>query len=328
MGMGQSGPERFAIGVDRGATKIRVGLVRNDGVVLKLLEEHRPLSSMQDLLDTCRHLAPAIAQLLRSPEVSALHLDGIAVAMAGVINREGVIVDSAFPPAPSWQPVPLASALRGELQTRLPVVVENDSKAAAWGEYVYGAGRGTQDMICLTVGTGIGGGLVLHGELLHGHSGFAGLLGFLSVERHGERCPCGLTGCLNDYACGTAIAKAARQALRAGQATSLAGYAEGKIDQVTCELVFRAARQGDDLARRIVWEAIDSIGIALAGLIHAINPDVIVIGGGVAEQGAFFLDRLRKTTLENLMSCYRSTPIKLAELANLAGTIGAAALLW
>jgi len=321
-------PYRYAIGVDRGASNIRVGLVRSDGKVMKLTKQKKLLLSMQDLTSAAEQLIPPIRAFLQLPDVSGLELDGIAVSMAGVINRDGQIVDSAFPPDPSWKTVDLQTMLRTEFSNDLDVVVENDSKAAAWGEYVYGAGRGSRNIVCITVGTGIGGGLILDGKLFHGNAGYAGLLGFISVDRHGERCPCGLLGCLNDYACGTAIANSARYVIQQGGRSILLKITGGNLENITSELVFEAARAGDDLAQRVIWSAADALAIAIASLLHTLNPDVVVIGGGVAQQGDFYLDRIRKTAVENSMRCYTRSPIKLAELGNLAGTIGAAALLW
>jgi glucokinase len=323
-----SQPYRYAIGVDRGATNIRVGLVRSDGKVLKLNKKKKLLLSMQDLANAAEQLISPIQELLHQPEVSGLNLDGIVVSMAGVINREGQIVDSAFPPDPNWRPVDLQAMLRTEFGGDLVVLVENDSKAAAWGEYVFGAGRGSRNMVCITVGSGIGGGLILNGELFHGNAGYAGLLGFISVDRNGERCPCGLLGCVNDYACGIAIANNAKHLIQQGGESILSKTSGGDCENITSELVFEAARAGDDLAQGVIWGAADALAITVASLLHTLNPDVVVIGGGIAQQGDFYLDRIRKTTVENSMRCYRSTPIILAELGNLAGTIGAAALLW
>lgn len=320
--------ERYAIGVDRGQTKIRIGLVRNDGKILKLVSKESQVLSMEDLTGAGEHMIPLIQQFAALPEVSAVNLDGIAVAIAGVINRDGMIIESKHPSDPSWKGYDLRDLFQKKLAIELPIVVENDSKAATWGEYLFGAGRGVDHMICITVGTGIGGGLIINRKLYHGRDGYAGLLGFISVDRFGKRCPCGMLGCLNDYASGTDIAKKARLLLEKGITSLLREFIGNSYDEITSELVFTAARKGDDLSCQIVWEAADAIGLAVAGLVHSLNPDLVVIGGGIAEQGDFFIDRVRRTMLENSFNCYANTPIKQTALGNFAGTIGAAALFW
>jgi len=319
---------RYAIGIDRGQTKIRIGLVRNDGKILKLVSKESPVLSMEDLTGAGEHMIPLIQQFVALPEVSDVKLDGIAVAIAGVISREGVIVDSKHPKDHSWKGYDLRGLFRNKLDIELPIIVENDSKAATWGEYLFGAGRGVDHMICITVGTGIGGGLIFNRKMFHGRDGYAGLLGFISVDRFGKRCPCGMLGCLNDYASGTDIGKNARLLLEKGEPSLLREFVGDSYDDITSEFVFMAARKGDELSCQVVWEAADAIGLAVAGLVHSLNPDLVVIGGGIAEQGVFFLDRIRQTMLENTIACYSNTPIRQTALGDFAGTIGAAALFW
>jgi glucokinase len=207
------------------------------------------------------------------------------------------------------------------------VYVDNDSKGAALGEFLYGAGRGTRNMVCLTVGTGVGGGLVLDGKLVHGAQGLAGLAGVMSVDMHGERCPSGAMGCLEHYASGSGIARAARTTLRAGRTSVLREDAGGNIEAVTSEMVFAAAKRGDAVATKTVRDAAYALGIAISTLLHLLNPEVVVIGGGVAEQGELFLEPVRRTVAEHTIAHYL-VPIKAAELGNMAGVVGAAALCW
>lgn len=321
-------PVRYAIGIDHGQTNIRIGLVRNDGKILKLVSKESPVLSMEDLTGAGEHMIPLIQKFVALPEVADVKLDGIAVAIAGVISREGVIVDSKHSKDPSWKGYDLRGLFQNKLDTDLPIIVENDSKAATWGEYLFGAGRGLDHMICITVGTGIGGGLIFNRKMFHGRDGYAGLLGFVSVDRFGKRCPCGMLGCLNDYASGTDIGKNVRLLLEKGETSLLHEFVGDSYDDISSELVFMAARKGDKLSSQVIWEAADAIGLAIAGLVHSLNPDLVVIGGGIAEQGEFFIDRIRQTMLENTINCYSNTPIIQTALGDSAGTIGAAALFW
>jgi len=319
---------RYAIGVDRGGTNIRVALVRSDGQIIKLLRQRVPFKIGASADEAMEPLIFLLTELLGSREASEVPLDGIGVAIGGQVNRDGVIIGIAGPRDLPWEPLPIRDLVKQGLGTSLPVIVDVDSKGAAWGEYLYGAGRDAKHMVCLTVGTGIGGGLVLDGKLFHGALGIAGHVGFISVDMHGHRCPSGVMGCVEDYASGTAIARAARHALRAGRRSALLELAGGNIEAVSSELVFEAARRGDTLAQEVVVNAAYALGIAIASLLHVLNPDVVVIGGGVAEQGDIFLDPVRRTVIEYSMPNFAQVPIKAAELGNLAGVVGAAALLW
>jgi len=323
-----SASTRYALGVDLGATNLRVGLVGSDGEVLKLLRHRVAGGKLCNVEAVIQQLVRLIQRVMASPEASGLALDGVGIGVGGQVNRQGEIIGTAGPREQHWEKVPFRALVKQELEMDLPIYVDNDSKAAAWGEYLYGAGRGTNCMVCLTIGTGVGGGIVLDGKLFHGASGLAGHLGFVSVDMHGQRCPSGVMGCVEHYASGTGIAYAARQALRSGRSSKILELAAGDVNAVTSEMVFEAARGGDSLARETVANAAYALGIAVASLIHALNPDVVVIGGGVAEEGDIFLEPVRRTVAQFSMLNYAHTPIKLAELGNVAGVVGAAALCW
>ncbi len=318
---------RHAVGVDRGASNVRMGLVRNDGTVVKAVQEWDPFHSMDEVGASIVRLTHMLLGFLALPELQAVSLDGVGVVIAGNINRRGEMIGHVGPRGVPWTPVPVQALVQQSVGASLPVRVDNDSKGAAWGEYLYGAGRGTRNMACLTVGTGIGGGLVLDGRLIHGAEGLAGLVALISVDMHGERCPSGAMGCVEHYASGSGIARAARRALHHRRESTLRADARGEIEAVTSEMVFAAARRGDALAQETVLNAAYALGIAICSLLHTLNPEVVVIGGGVAEQGDFFLEPVRRTVSEHSIPHY-VVPIKVAELGDLAGVVGAAALCW
>jgi glucokinase len=317
----------YAVGVDRGASNVRLGLVRDDGNILKVVKEWDPLHTVDDLGPAVHRLLPLLQHFLALPEVQAVPLDGIGVVISGSTNRQGEVIGHVGPRGVPWQVVPAKAILEQGVGLHLPVHVDNDSKGAAWGEYLYGAGRGTRNMICLTVGTGIGGGVVVDGKLVHGARGLAGHAALVSVDMHGECCPSGVMGCVEHYASGSGIARAARSALRTGRESALLVDAKGDIEAVTSEMVFATARSGDVLAREIVFNAAYALGIAISSLLHVLNPEVVVVGGGVADQGELFLDPVRRTVIDHSIPNFL-VPIKAAKLGNLAGVVGAAALCW
>ena len=318
---------RYAVGVDRGASSVRLGLVRSDGRIVKVVKERDPCGSMAGPGSAILRMMEMLQYFLTLPEVQAVPLDGVGVVAAGIINHHGKMIGHVGPRGEPWTPIPVQALVQQAVSDRLPVYVDNDSKGAALGELLYGAGRGTLNMVCLTVGTGIGGGLAVDGKLVHGARGLAGLAGIMSVDMHGECCPSGAMGCLEHYASGSGIARAARRALQSGRASALLEDADGDIESVTSEMVFAAARRRDDLAGETVRNAAYALGIAISTLLHLLNPEVVVIGGGVAEQGDLFLEPVRRTAAEHTIAHYL-VPIKAAELGNLAGVAGAAALCW
>jgi glucokinase len=318
---------KYAIGIDRGGTNVRIGLVSSTGEILKLVKQQMPMRALEDMVSTGELLLPLITDFMKLPEAENKRVCGIGVSMAGVINQKGEVVDSCFPHVSESYPIPLQATLYKGMGRAYPVLVENDSKAATYGEYIFGAGVGTQNMVCFTIGTGVGGGLILNGKLFHGHSGYAGLLGFISVDLHGIRCPSGVIGCLDAYACGTVIRRDAQSALREGQSSILMDVCKGKIEDIGSEMVFEAARSGDKLSKRIIEDNAYALGIGIASILHIINPELVILGGGVVEQGEIYLDAVRSTVRRYALRCYANTPIKLAELGNLAGVVGAASLI-
>lgn len=317
---------QYAIGADVGGTNIRAALVSSEGKILKFIRRREVMTGELDLETRLIRLAGMIRKVLGSPEAAGLTLKGVGVGSGSLVSVDGEIAGHNGERDPNFKIIPFKALLEKGLPPALPVFVDNDSKAAAWGEYLFGAGRGTAHMVCLTVGTGIGGGIVIDGKLLHGARGFAGHLGFVSVDMHGPRSRAGVKGCIEDYASGTAIAKAARAALHTGRKSLLVEMAGGDIETVSSDQVFDAQAAGDALAGEVIREAAYALGIAVSTLINTFNPDVVVIGGGVAERGDVFLEPVRETVLEYALRPMCRTPIKAAELGNLAGVFGAAGL--
>jgi len=206
-----------------------------------------------------------------------------------------------------------------------PVFLLNDASAAALGEHRMGAGRGLDNLIYITVSTGIGGGLVINGQLYNGTDGCAAEIGHMTILVDGPLCKCGKRGCLEALASGTAIARMARERLAAGGKSCLAELTRGKIEDVTAELVAEAARRGDALALSVIDEAARYLGIGLANLVNIINPQMIIIGGGVSKMGAMLFRPARKSMKEHAFKLpARTVRVVRPRLGLDAGLFGAA----
>lgn len=309
-----------AIGIDLGGTKTVVALVNSSG---KILGQTRLATAAKEGPEAVAGKISGVARdlLQRAGRPTA----GLGVGVAGQVDTAGQAV--RFAPNLGWHEVPLQAILQQQLG--LPVVLLNDVRAATWAEWLFGAGRGCDDLVCLFVGTGIGGGVVSGGRMLVGSSNSAGELGHLTVELHGPPCHCGNRGCLEAIAGGWAISRRAREAVaddpRAG--APLQAMANGQKDGLTAELVARAAHAGDPLASRIVAETAEALIAGSVVLINAFNPGRLIFGGGVIEGlPELIRDIDRGVRARALRASCEQLKVLPAELHNDAGVIGAAAL--
>lgn len=303
-----------AVGVDVGGTKIAAGVVDASGAVLARIRAETPPAGGDAVTG-------AIARVARELSARAGGPLPVGVGAAGIVDADGWMRYS--PNIAGWDDVPLAERLRAQLD--VPVAVHNDANVAAWGEYRAGAGRAASGtLLMLTVGTGIGGGLVQDGRLVRGASGMAAEFGHIVVSEGGPRCGCGNHGCLEAMASGTAIGRLACEALDAGGASPLLR----REDLPTGKTVTAAARQGDAFAREVLARAGFWLGVGIASLVNALDPEVVVVGGGAMQAGELLLGPARESYLERLMGrAHRtSAPVVEAELGDDAGLIGAALL--
>jgi glucokinase len=310
----------LSIGVDIGGTKILAGVVTEDGEIVRTARRATPRHDAKDVLDL---VADVVAELVgQTPEP----LDGVGVGVAGLVDAGRSIV--YFAPNLKWSQVPARALL--EASTGLPVVVENDGNIAAWGEYRYGAGRGTTDLTLVTVGTGIGGGIVINGQLFRGAHGVAGEIGHINAVPDGRPCGCGRHGCLEQYASGNALVRDARAlaAERRGEAGVLLSLGDGTPEGVQGVHVTEAARAGDPVAMEAFTQVGAWLGRGLADLAAVLDPEVFVIGGGVSDAGDLLLASARQTLADKLIGQQnRPAPlVRVAELTNNAGLVGAADL--
>ena len=308
----------LAIGVDIGGTKVAAGVVDDEG---KVIDTTRRLTPGHDVRETEDVIAEVVAELSARHEVSA-----VGIGAAGWIGADRATV--LFSPHLAWRNEPLRDALAEAIG--VPVVVENDANAAAWAEYRFGAARDARVAVMVTLGTGIGGGLVVSGILYRGAFGVGCEYGHMSVVPDGRRCACGNRGCWEMYASGTALARDARELadIAPVSAHRLMQLANGDPDQLTGPLVTQAAREGDPAAVEIYTAMGRWLGRGLANLAAVIDPTVFVIGGGVSEAGELLLVPARQAFSESLTGRgFRPiADVRLAELGPEAGLVGAADL--
>ncbi len=306
----------LTIGVDIGGTKIAAGVVDVAG---RLLAKTRRETSAADPEAIETAVADAVAELRAKHEVAS-----VGVAAAGFIDAQTGSV--LFAPNLAWRNEPL----RTDLQQRigLPVSVENDANAAVWGEYRFGAARGVADVVLVTVGTGVGGGLVVNGELVRGRVGLAGELGHIQLVPNGIPCGCGNFGCWEQYASGNALERMGRELLASDQATGLREACAGHPEQLEGPMITAGAMAGDAAAIGLLAELGDWLGKGMAQIAAVLDPALFVIGGGVIEAGELLLKPAQAALVAGLTGrAYREPPqVVAAALANDAGLIGAADL--
>ena len=281
--MGGAEAQRCIVGVDVGGTNVVVGTVQADGGELYGL--HQESTRVKDGADAVvaqiaslvkRSIADARRALGRPPEIM-----GVGIGSPGPLDtKRGVVL---LTPNLGWRNYPLRD--RVGAATGLPATLDNDANCAIFGEWWRGAAEGARHVIGFTIGTGIGGGIVLDGKIYHGASDIAGEFGHMTIDPAGRRCGCGNYGCLEAYASGPAIAARAREGVEAGIQSRLAEYVRGDLDAVTAQVVYEAARDGDEHAQEVVKETARLLGAGIASLINVFNPEVVVICGGVTRAG-------------------------------------------
>ncbi len=306
----------LACGIDIGGTKIAGAVVDEKGEVLAEERIDSPATDPEAIEET---VAGLVQKLAEDHEITA-----VGVGAAGFVDaaRSTVI----FAPNVAWRDEPL----RAELEKRLdlPVVVENDANAAAWGEFAFGAAHDVDDMLMVTVGTGIGGGIVADGELFRGAFGAAAEVGHVRVVPQGRVCGCGNRGCLEQYSSGTALVRDTRALLDRPEAADLLKRAGGDPAAVSGRMITEAAQEGDEFARERLADLGRWLGEGVASLVAVLDPAAVVIGGGVVQAGELLLEPTRDAFVKELTGRGHRplAEVRPARFGNRAGVIGAADL--
>jgi glucokinase len=319
------GQDTWALGVDLGGTKVEIAGVDADGAIRLRLKEPTNVEGGPDgiVAQTARLARQLREQGPASPPV------GVGVGVAGQITADTGVV--RFSPNLNWHEVPFRDQLHQALG--LPVVITNDVRAATWGEWLHGAGQGVEDLICLFIGTGVGGGVVSGGRVLSGCTNTAGELGHMTTDLNGPICTCGNRGCLEALAGGWAIARRAQEAINDDPATGVALLKAAGLTgpvapaDVTARVVADAARAGDSLARLIVDEVARALIAGVVGLVNAFNPCRLILGGGVMEGLPELLERIdRGVRRYALSAASEALEVLPARLRTDAGVVGAGTL--
>lgn len=312
----------ICVGVDIGGTKIAASAVSEHGRILHQARRETPAQSPDDIVAAVAEVVADLQQQLGDGQP----VEAVGVACAGFIDRAGDVV--VFAPNLAWRDEPLRERL--ETAIDLPVVLANDANAAAWGEFRFGAARDVEEMVLITLGTGVGGGIVSEGELVVGAHGMGAEVGHMRMVPDGHRCGCGNKGCWEVYASGTALVREARELVAGGSphAGALSDRCDGDPSKLTGMMVTEVAQEGDPAARELLEDVGRWTGEGLASLTAILDPALLVIGGGVGAAGDLVLGPARAAFARHLTGRgHRAvTPIVLAELGNEAGMIGAADL--
>lgn len=312
--------QSFTVGVDLGGTKIKTAVVDRKGQVLT---SHKcPTGADRPADEVVQDIVASARTCL---EKAGVPVEALGIGIAGQVDTEAGILHSS--PNLNWTfPFPLQRKLEEGL--RLPVIITNDVRAILWGEWKHGAGQGVEDMIVVFVGTGIGGSILSGGRVITGDQGSAGELGHTMLVAGGRACHCPGVGCFEAYAGGWAIAERTQEAVRADEeAGALLIDLAGSIDQITGETLDKAFEQGDPLARHLVEETGFYLGAGLTGLINALNPRCLVLGGGVIDGVPELVDMAEAVIRKHAMAvAQQHLSVVRAALGSDAGVIGAATL--
>lgn len=311
----------LVLSVDLGGSKILTAVVNSKGDMLSRDQSITPAVKGPEAV--IQAILESTQRALNQAGMTTAELEAICLGAPGLSNpKTGVVFTS--PHLPGWKDVPLRDIIREK--TGVETMLINDANAAALGELCYGAAKGARNFIYITLSTGIGGGIVIDGEIYAGSLGTAGEIGHMAIDTNGPKCNCGNTGCWETLASGTALAREARQRIADGAKTSILEYSNGDINKVSAETVHNAARQGDALAEKLIAQTGYYVGVGLANLINIFNPELIVIGGGLSSIGDRLLKPAYKVAGERAYkAAFKSVRFARAELGKNSGVIGAAA---
>ena len=313
-----------AIGVDLGGTNMRGILVDAKGVIINQLKCRSQVKRGKEI--AINKLLDLIQKLI-AQSVSLGHLIGIGVGAPGPLDVKKGIIHFA-PNLPGWKEVYLKKILKEKFNMK--VVLENDANAAAWGERCFGAGKGINNLVCFTLGTGIGGGIIIDGKIYHGNNFVSAEFGHMTVNKDGPLCNCGNRGCLEAYSSATGIRNRIKDKIKKGITSQFFTNIDNYLNEsVSLKSIFETARMGDDLTKNIVEDAITYLGIAMANIANLLNPEMIIVTGGISREGENLMIPLKKVVKKRTLSSnYQFLKIVTGELGDFAGALGAAALLF
>jgi len=318
--------KKYSIGVDLGGTNIVCAIVNYQGKIVNRLKV--PTFAERGKEATIKRIIETIHENIVQSNIALDDIIGIGIGAPGPLDTKRGVINFA-PNLPGWRDVPLKKIL--EVEFSMKVVLENDANAAAWGERCFGIGRGVDNLVCFTLGTGIGGGIIIDSKIYHGSNYGAAELGHMTVNKDGPRCNCGNYGCLEAYSSATGIKNRIKSRIKEGIKSDFLNFDSDDelLDSIRLKSIFETARKGDKLTKDIVEEAISYLGIAIANITNILNPEMVVLVGGITNEGDKLLIPLKEEVKKRAFySNYKSLKIVIGKLGGNAGVLGAAALLW
>ena len=309
----------YYLGLDLGGTKIEAAVVNKNG---RILSTKRVLTLGEDGSEkVLKRMCMLVDEVVSMAQLNLDDISGIGMGVPGAVDHsKGRIY--FLTNLPGWNDFPIRDFFQSKYN--IPVTLNNDANAAALAEHIFGSGTGVRHMIYLTVSTGIGGGLIVNGSLLNGAWGAAGEIGHMILDINGDECNCGNKGCWETISSGSAIARGVIERIKAGQKSMVTKLAA--LNDIRAEHVFKAREMGDMVSTEVTDRAIDFLGIGIANLVNVINPEKVIIGGGVAKVGDLLFTRVRKRVKKLAYGPASKVEIQPAYLGAKTGVIGAAAL--
>lgn len=307
----------YVISVDLGGTNIRAALVNSNGGIIE--KKQTTTKAAEGNKVVIQQIKKLIFDVVKKTKVDTKKVLGIGIGCPGPVDpKTGIILQT---PNLGFKDVALKEEIESEFY--LPTYIDNDANLYALGEYWLGAGKGIENLICLTLGTGIGGGIIINGEVFHGNDGFAGELGHVIVEPDGLKCGCGNYGCMEAYASATGIVKRTILAIKQGKKTLINELVGENLEKITSFVVYQAALKQDELANYILKETGKYLGIGIISIVNVLNPQLVIIGGRVARMGNLLLRYIQEEVVKRayLAPC-KKISIVLAQLQDNAGIIG------
>ena len=307
--------DKLYLGVDIGGTAAKLGLVDEEGRIISSVNEY-PVKFDDYETPIIETVVKSVRHFMDENNKNFAEIAGIGVSATGGINTKLGIVEGSAGHIKNWEGTNIRSRLESEFGVKTAVL--NDANAAALGEMWKGAAIGKENVVVMTIGTGVGGGIIVDSKILLGRKGFAGEIGHIPVNVDGEDCSCGNKGCIEHYGSTSALVRNVKEAVISGE---IKGIEAGKVDG---RLIFKEVAAGNDTVKKYVDEWISYISATLVGLVHIFNPEMIILGGGVSRQKELFVDKVRERVLHGVMPNFAiGLTVEAAKLGNDAGMIGA-----
>ena len=316
--------EQFIVGIDLGGTNIAAGAMPTDGtreIAMRMSPTYAEEGSAAVVERIVKMVEDVIAQTRAETGADRSDFLGVGIGSPGPLDRaRGIVIES---PNLGWRDFPLRDKVASRVD--LPASLDNDANCATLGEWWCGAAKGGRNVVGITIGTGIGGGLIFDGKLYHGSSDGAGEIGHTTIDPTGRRCKCGNYGCLEAYASGPAIAERAREELEVDGDSILLEMVEGDVSRITAQTVYEASKRGDQVALEVVRDTAHFLGVGLSNLINVLNPDIVVVAGGVTQAGDQLFDPLRaevrRRAFKSAVDACRIVPGALPLSAGVVGAV-------